>query len=200
MFCLEHTGIYAYPVPDTLQQEEASTWLEQASQIQRSLGVQRGKSDPLDARRIVLDAYKNRQEVRLWGATSVAQKREGRTTQGAAYPQRKIPNTLSRLRKPIKELQSYGNPRIAKRIETFYQIAIEGEWEALAAIEAKIDELIREDAQLNRLYQLITSVDGVNKCIAARVIVDTNEFKNIKEGKAYACYSAAAPFEHSAGE
>ena len=46
---------------------------------------------------------------------------------------------------------------------------------------------------------LISSVDGVGKCIAGQVIVDTNEFKNIKEGKAYACYSSVAPFEHSSG-
>ena len=56
-----------------------------------------------------------------------------------------------------------------------------------------------EDAELRRLHELISSVDGVGKCIAAQVIVDTNEFKNIKEGKEYACYSGAAPFEHSAG-
>ena len=46
---------------------------------------------------------------------------------------------------------------------------------------------------------LISSVDGVGKCIAGQVIVDTNEFKNIKEGKAYACYSGVAPFEHRSG-
>ena len=56
-----------------------------------------------------------------------------------------------------------------------------------------------EDAELRRLHELISSVDGVGKCIAAQVIVDTNEFKNIKEGKEYACYSGVAPFEHSSG-
>ena len=42
-------------------------------------------------------------------------------------------------------------------------------------------------------------MDGVGKCIAGQEIVDTNEFKNIKEGKEYACYRGAAPFEHSSG-
>ena len=69
----------------------------------------------------------------------------------------------------------------------------------MAAIEARIDELFSKDAQLSRLYELISSVDGVGKCIAGQVIVDTNEFKNIKEGKAYACYSGVAPFEHRSG-
>jgi hypothetical protein len=50
LFCLEHTGIYAHPLLYALQQEEASIWLEEAIQIQRSLGVQRGNSDPVDAR------------------------------------------------------------------------------------------------------------------------------------------------------
>ena len=31
----------------------------------------------------------------------------------------------------------------------------------------------------------------------AQVIVDTDGFKNIKEGKGYAYYSGVAPFEHS---
>ena len=68
LFCLAHTGIDAYPLLDTLKQEEASIWLEQAIQIQRSLGVQRGKSDRVDAQRIALDAYKigKRSLSHLW--------------------------------------------------------------------------------------------------------------------------------------
>ena len=108
-------------------------------------------------------------------------------------------NTLSRLRKPIKELKSHGDPQIAKLIEDSSQGSIEGARKDLASIEAKIDELFSKDAELSRLYELISSVDGVGKCIAGQVIVDTNEFKNIKEGKAYACYSGVAPFEHSSG-
>ena len=86
-------GLFTQPHPflDTLPTEGASIWLEQAIQIQRSLGIQLGKSDPVDARRIALYAYKNRKEARLWGATSGAQKRGGRATQRAPYPSRKIP-------------------------------------------------------------------------------------------------------------
>ena len=67
----------------------------------------------------------------------------------------------------------------------------------MAAIEAKLDALLSKDAELSRLHGLMTSVGGVGKCIAAQVIVDTDGFKNIKEGKGYAYYSGVAPFEHS---
>ena len=38
LFCLAHIGIYAYPLLHAFKQEEASIWLAQAIQIQRSLG------------------------------------------------------------------------------------------------------------------------------------------------------------------
>ena len=108
MFCLAHTDIDAYPLLDALKQEEASIWLEQVIQIQRFLGAQRGKSDPLDAQRIALYAYKNRQEVRLWVPRKevVEQLKELLTLRERSL------NTLSRLRKPIQELKSHGNPQI----------------------------------------------------------------------------------------
>ena len=193
LFCLAHTGIGAYPLLETLKNEEASIWLEAPIQIQRSLGLQRGNSDAVNAPRIALYAYNNRQEARLWVPRRevVEQLKECLTLRG------RFLNNLSRLRKPIQKLQSHGNPQIAKLIEASFQVAIEGERKALASIEAKIDALLREDPELSRLYELITSVDGVGKLIAAQVIVDTNEFKDIKEGKVYACYSGVAPFEHS---
>ena len=124
---------------DALQQEEASIWLEQAIQIQRSLGVQGGKSDPVDARRIALYAYKNRQEVRLW----MPRREAVEQLKGLLILRERFLNNLSRLTKPIEELKSHGNPQIAKLIEDFSQGAIEGTLKALAPIEAKIDELFQ---------------------------------------------------------
>ena len=132
-----------------MQQEGASIWLEQAIQIQRSLGVQRGKSDPVDARRIALYAYKNRQEVRLW----VPRREKVEELKELLNLRESSLNTLSRLRKPIKELKSHGNPRIAKLIEDSSQGSIEGARKDLASIEAKIDELFSKYAQLSRLME-----------------------------------------------
>ena len=70
---------------------------------------------------------------------------------------------------------------------------------SLPLLEARIDELFSKDAQLSRLYELIISVDGVGKVTAAQIIVDTNEFKDIREGKKYACHSGVVPFEHRSG-
>jgi len=52
LFCLEHTGMYNYPLLQFFSQQNASVWVENAVQIKKSLGLQRGKNDKVDAMRI----------------------------------------------------------------------------------------------------------------------------------------------------
>src|SRR5688572_2845861 len=64
--CLEHTGIYSYPMLDYLVKNGIKACVEPALQIKQSQGMKRGKSDQIDARRIAQYAYKNRQDLRFW--------------------------------------------------------------------------------------------------------------------------------------
>ena len=66
LFCLEFTGIYNNPLLKKLHQLAAHIWIERAVHIQESVGLTRGKTDQIDAKRIALFAYKNRDEARLW--------------------------------------------------------------------------------------------------------------------------------------
>lgn len=66
LFCLEFTGIYNNPLLKKLHQLSAFIWIERAVHIQESIGLTRGKTDQIDAKRIALFAYKNRDEARLW--------------------------------------------------------------------------------------------------------------------------------------
>src|SRR5678810_19362 len=52
IFCIEHTGPYGDVVSSTLDKLNARVWLESSLQIKRSLGLQRGKNDRIDSRRI----------------------------------------------------------------------------------------------------------------------------------------------------
>src|SRR5260221_7704447 len=64
--CMEHTGIYSYPLLDFLVRHNIKVCVEPALQIKQSQGMTRGKTDQVDARRIAQYAYKNRQELKLW--------------------------------------------------------------------------------------------------------------------------------------
>ena len=50
--CAEHTGQYTYPLSQGCRASGYKLWLEQAAQIKYSSGIQRGKDDRVDARRI----------------------------------------------------------------------------------------------------------------------------------------------------
>ncbi len=66
LFCMEHTGIYNNPVLAVLQELQAPIWIEHAAQITNSIGMTRGKTDRLDARRIAQYAFRFQDKVRLW--------------------------------------------------------------------------------------------------------------------------------------
>ncbi|MBX9853605.1 MAG: IS110 family transposase [Cytophagaceae bacterium] len=42
-------------------------------------------------------------------------------------------------------------------------------------------------------------MDGIGPLTATQIIITPNEFKDITQGKKFACYSGVAPFEHSSG-
>ena len=67
----------------------------------------------------------------------------------------------------------------------------------IAEVEKKINALIKEDASLKHLFDLVTSVDGVGGVVFCKVVIATNEFKLFSCPKKFACYSGVAPFEHT---
>ena len=68
LFCIEHTGIYGNHCVWELHAVKANLWVENAIEIIRSSGLQRGKNDKVDAKRIALFAYRNSDKARLWVA------------------------------------------------------------------------------------------------------------------------------------
>jgi hypothetical protein len=48
-FCMEFTGVYCRPLTMFFVDQECSVWLEMPVNIIRSLGLQRGKNDRIDA-------------------------------------------------------------------------------------------------------------------------------------------------------
>jgi len=62
LFCMEHTGIYCTPMMILAEKLKLNLWLENATQIKLSIGMQRGKNDQIDATRIA--EYASRLQIR----------------------------------------------------------------------------------------------------------------------------------------
>lgn len=195
VFCMEHTGIYSNHLLAVLHGKKANVCLESATQIKNSMGNVRGKSDKVDAVRIADYAYRNRDRLRLWRP-----KREvvNRLACLAATRSRLL-EAKKMLRTPLRENEAFtkkGMASQARQICTRTLNSIEAD---LEKAEKALDEVIGADPELKRLFGLITSVEGIGKATAVQVLVATNEFRDIKDPKKFACYSGVAPFVRESG-
>jgi transposase len=77
--CLEHSGFYGANVLQLLDnQTDSAIWLENAVQIKRSMGLQRGKKDDqVDAMRIALYFLDFQRKIRIWKPSDVNIERLG---------------------------------------------------------------------------------------------------------------------------
>jgi transposase len=195
LFCFEHTGIYCRKLAMTLIENKCHVWIEMPVAILRSMGLQRGKNDKVDAKRIALYAMKNQQEAKLWEAP----RKEVETLRQLISTRERLINSLKSLKMPINECKKTGNKELASIIEKSIKNTVKGLEKDLERIEQEIDLVIKTDEALTKLFQLITSVPGIGKITAVELICFTNEFKMYTEAKQLACYCGVAPFEHTSG-
>ena len=196
LFCLEHTGIYNNPLLKELHQLSAHIWVERAVHIQESMGLTRGKTDQIDAKRIALFAYKNRDEARLWTPPRTAIAQLDRLTAQRA----RLVKVIKQLQTPLTDSKGF----IDKAERKAEQQACAGSLKALKAdlksANKAILELAQADPELKRLFERVTSIIGISQTTAAEIIVTTNEFKSITDPKKFACYAGVVPFERSSGQ
>lgn len=195
LFCMEFTGIYNNHFVYELIKKGVNVWLEPASNIKKSMGMVRGKNDKLDAIRIGKYAAKNSDEARLWKPRrKVVGKLHHFTTL-----RRRLLTVKNILSTPLKEMDMYVEKSVSSKCTNFSKRTLNSIEADIKKVEKEIDQLIKQDQELARQMELITSVNGVGKQTAIGMIVTTNEFKDIEDPKKYACYSGVAPFPFESG-
>ncbi len=69
--CMEHTGLYTRKLVHYLLSRQVHVWLESSLQIKRSIGLQRGKDDKIDAQRIAKYALLHSNQANLVTVSSL---------------------------------------------------------------------------------------------------------------------------------
>ena len=100
---MEQTGIYNNHLTSTLFSLKAFIWVKKAIQIKRSSGLQRRKSDKVDAQRIALFAYKNQDQKKLWEPKRIIIQQLKKLT----TVRERLLLTLAQLQKPIQESKGF---------------------------------------------------------------------------------------------
>lgn len=195
LFCMEHTGIYNNPLLSFLFQKQAAIWVEKATQIRESMGVSRIKNDKVDAIKIARYAYKNREDAQLWHPKRDVIEQLDRLT----AMRKRLVSAIHMLKVPLKESAGFIGKKEVKNDTKACSHSILALQEDLKGIDLSIKQVIESDSALNHLFEIVTSIKGVGVSVATEVIITTNEFKDFKDPKKFACYAGVVPFEHSSG-
>lgn len=195
LFCLEPTGHYSYVPVSVIHQAGGQVWLANAADIRHSIGVQRGKSDAVDARRIAQYAY------RFSDKAKIVQDRELqllKLRQLITYREKLVADK-GRFQGQIKDFKARLDREVYLTIEQTNRTLIKQLSKAIAQIEKQIAEMIDSDEDTRRHYQLAQTVTGVGKVLATAVIAMTSDFSRFNSTRAFACHAGIAPFQYSSG-
>jgi transposase len=195
LFCMESVDTYSALLIRALKRKTCELWQESALRIKLSLGLQRGKSDKIDALRIA-------QHAQLFKENYIAQV----PPRDVIVKIRSLNNLKSRIGKairlihgPIKEKNSFASSKLSRELPRYYKTCIAALKSDMDHVEHTISDLIQKDARLSRLSSILTSIDGVGKVLSLEVIIHTNEFRKFNEPRKFACHCGLAPFDRSSG-
>ncbi|GAB4054582.1 IS110 family transposase [Spirosoma litoris] len=195
VFCQEHTGIYNAHLLELLHELKLSIWLESSLQIKQAGGMQRGKTDKVDAQRIAQYAYRFRDQMRLWiPPREVIQK-----LAFLSATRQRLNQAYNLLAVPVAEQETFVSKTLQKTLKGQVKKSLAALKEEQKLVETQIDELIQSDSRLKELFALMVSVPGVGPVIATELLIVTNEMQTINEPKKLACHAGVAPFEYRSG-
>jgi len=195
VFCIEHTGLYSKAVSRFVLSAQSNLWMEMSLKIIRSMGVQRGKNDKIDAIRIVLYAQRHQEDMKLYDPPRPVVEKLRLLLQLRKH----LIMSRNALEVPCRELALIDSKEGAQA-RRLIRPSVKALQKNIEAVDGQIDALIKSDEKLDHLFEVGTTVPGIGKITLAYLICFTNEFKNYHQAKQLACYAGVVPFEYTSGK
>ena len=194
LICMEHTGIYGKLIITSLVEKQANICVEMSLKIMRSLGLQRGKNDKIDAIRIARYAAKNYTELELYQPVPEILDQ----IKTLITIRERLVKSKADLMKYPKELEHFA-PELGKLAKKNIKKSVKTFLDEIKRIEEEIRKLILSDDRLHKTVDLASSVTGIGTFTALYLTIYTNFFTRYSNPKQLACYCGVVPFEHSSG-
>lgn len=163
--------------------------------IKKSLGIHRGKSDFIDAKRIANYAWLHREDIK----PSVLPAKSILKLQTLLTLRDRLVRDRGGFEATFKEQRLLLG--IADNAEMFevYKSMIGHLTTQIRNLDAQILIVIDSDVALKKTYDLLTSMKGIGPVISANMITSTHNFTRFTNWRKFACYIGTAPFEHTSG-
>ncbi len=195
LFCMEFTGIYNYHIVEYLNSLKAKIWIMPGALLKHGEGMQRGKSDKADAKKIALYGFTHPHEVRLWKKPRLVLQQ----LRALINNREDLVQTKHQYERRLKESKGLVDKKELAITKKYCQPILKLAEKGIRKIDMDIKLLIQSDEKLNEINSYVQSVDGVGIATAGEMIVTTNEFENFDDAKKLACHCGVVPFKKESG-
>ncbi len=164
--CLEPTGHYHYLLLHWLLDHELPTWLPNPLDIIQSGGMQRGKSDKVDALRIARYAVRFLDKARLVGKDHLRMLK----VRQLLSKRELLMRDKAKRTKQITDMNSYMEKGLGKVFDAMDRKIERVLEQAIAKVDALITVEITAHPQTKERYDLIRSVYGIGPVLATHLL------------------------------
>lgn len=192
---MENTGRYNWNLYEVLEQFSLTVFVINPLHLSKSLGLQRGKNDQIDAKRIAEFTLKNETELPVWKPSSESMKKL-KVLLSERKSKMKLKTALLQQNKNFIGLKSIG---LDKKLQKLNKAEIAILTVHISILEKEIEAIIKSDEELSSRSTLMQSIPGVGKVLTWMFLAKTENFTTIETPRKMACYSGVVPFDHQSG-
>lgn len=194
-YCFENTGNYSLKLALYLSSKKLTYVQENPVVIKRSSGVIREKNDRVDSMMIARYAWLHREEL-----TPGSVKDEQLLELGRLLALRdQLVKNRTGLKNSYAEMKKLLSNVSVDPCCKSLRSSIDHLSKQIHKLESRMKSLIRQQEELKRNYQLVTSLKGVGLIVASQLIYHTNNFKRFDSWRKFSSYCGTAPFGYSSG-
>lgn len=190
----EHTGVYGDLLLKLAEGRNIPISYVSGYAIKHSMGLVRGKSDPVDAGRIREYGERNADKLVItrFPSETIYSLRELHSTRRLLVQQRKQIQA-------VKKSDAYRtdiNP-VAQKIKAEMIAQLDSK---IAEIEKEMERLIDNDKDLSKNAAIAQSIPGIGPVTAIELIIKTDNFNRVGTAKKCATLAGISPFPNSTGK
>ncbi|ARN78232.1 hypothetical protein BST97_09640 [Nonlabens spongiae] len=194
-FVMEHTGHYGMELIQSLAGAGHDFYLINPLELKRSMGIQRGKSDRVDAYRIAEYGITNRHKL-----TPFVLPTENLVRLRALMTARqRYVKIAVQVKNSIRANEILGRTVDVKSLLREERRQLAQVERTIASLERQMNEAIASDQAIRQTYGKITKVTGVGPIIAMKCIVETDNFTRFTDPRKFCSHGGLAPFPYQSG-
>lgn len=195
-FVFEYTGGYEYKLVQFCSSKAIAFTRFAGLEIKKSLGMQRGKNDKIDSKRIAEYGYEKREKLQPHAAESAIIIRiKQLLTQRTGFIKDKKAHE-HRAKELLAMMPFDKNDPLIKN----YLVAADFAKKMKEKTELLIMDEINKEEAVKITFKLLTSIPGIGPINALMVIAYTENFKRFSDGRKFGSYCGVVPFDHSSGK